>query len=49
MAAYMIPRYIEIHSALPRTPTAKVAKAELREAGVTEPTWDSVGATVPRR
>lgn len=37
---YMVPRYIEIVDALPRTPTNKVRKALLREAGVSKQTWD---------
>ena len=34
------PRYLEIVDALPKTPTAKVQKARLRERGVTAATWD---------
>jgi crotonobetaine/carnitine-CoA ligase len=49
MAAYMVPRYVEFLPALPRTSTAKIAKAELRAAGVSSTTWDSVGTTMPRR
>lgn len=42
------PRYIEIVDSLPRTPTAKVRKGELRQRGVTTGTWDRdrVRATV---
>jgi crotonobetaine/carnitine-CoA ligase len=39
----MIPRYIELVDALPRTPTDKVAKYRLRAAGdhgITPATWD---------
>ena len=39
-AHYMIPRYVRIVRELPKTPTAKVQKAELRAAGVTADTWD---------
>ena len=39
-AGYMIPRYVRIVPELPKTPTAKVQKAELRAAGVTPDTWD---------
>jgi crotonobetaine/carnitine-CoA ligase len=42
------PRFVEVVDALPRTPTAKVRKQELRNRGVTEATWDRVvGATLP--
>lgn len=37
---FMVPRYIEIVEALPRTPTNKVRKADLRNDGVTDATWD---------
>lgn len=37
---YMVPRYIEFMPALPRTPTNKVKKAELRQRGATSQTWD---------
>ena len=35
---YMVPRYIEFMPALPRTPTNKVKKAELRQRGATPKT-----------
>lgn len=41
---FMVPRYYEFVAALPLTPTQKVQKAELRDAGVTEGTWDCEGA-----
>ena len=34
------PRYIEIVEAIPKTPTEKVRKSELRRRGVTVDTWD---------
>jgi carnitine-CoA ligase len=37
---FMVPRYIEVLEALPKTPTEKIQKALLREAGVGEGTWD---------
>ncbi len=40
MARFMLPRYVEVVDALPKTPTEKVRKAELRSAGITEATWD---------
>jgi crotonobetaine/carnitine-CoA ligase len=36
----MVPRYVEFLSELPLTPTEKVEKYRLREAGVTPATWD---------
>ena len=40
MPHFMVPRYIRILEALPKTPSAKVQKAELRRQGVTADTWD---------
>ena len=37
---FMIPRYVEVLDALPKTPTEKVRKEVLRQAGVTPGTWD---------
>ncbi len=37
---FMVPRYIRIVDALPKTETAKVQKAELRVQGITADTWD---------
>jgi carnitine-CoA ligase len=39
-AAYMVPRYIEFVARLPKTPTEKVEKFRLRQAGITPGTWD---------
>ncbi len=47
---FMVPRYVEIVDELPRTPTDKVAKHELRAAGdrgITSTTWDRESADVP--
>ncbi|HTS93147.1 MAG TPA: AMP-binding protein [Stellaceae bacterium] len=46
MAYFMVPRYVEIASELPRTPTGKITKAELRKRGITEATWDRVRAGI---
>ncbi|MGY4471931.1 crotonobetaine/carnitine-CoA ligase [Bradyrhizobium sp. LB9.1b] len=43
---YMVPRYIEVLDALPRTPTNKVRKAALRETGVGPATWDRKAAGI---
>lgn len=38
---YIVPRYIEFYSDLPRTPTGKVQKFRLREQPISEATWDA--------
>ena len=40
LAYFMIPRYVRILAELPKTPSSKVLKAELRAAGITADTWD---------
>lgn len=40
MPYFMIPRFIEFRAELPRTPTMKVKKAELRAEGNNPGTWD---------
>jgi carnitine-CoA ligase len=44
MARFMVPRYVRIVEALPKTPTAKVEKARLRSEGITPDTWDREAA-----
>lgn len=46
LAYFMIPRYVRVLDELPRTPTQKVEKHRLREAGVTPETWDREHAGV---
>lgn len=41
---FMVPRYIEFREKLPRTPTEKIAKHELRRQGLTSASWDSLEA-----
>lgn len=41
---FMVPRYIEFLDSMPRTPTEKVMKGELRTRGVGKQTWDSRAA-----
>jgi crotonobetaine/carnitine-CoA ligase len=41
---FAVPRYIEFRSELPKTPTGRVQKQELRVQGRTAATWDSVEA-----
>ena len=40
MGRHMVPRYVDVVEVLPRTPTEKVEKAQLRQRGVTPTTWD---------
>jgi crotonobetaine/carnitine-CoA ligase len=40
MAHFMIPRFVRVVDALPRTPTAKIEKVKLRGEGLTADTWD---------
>jgi crotonobetaine/carnitine-CoA ligase len=44
--AFMIPRYVEVYDGLPKTPSEKIKKHELRDAGATPGTWDRVAAGV---
>jgi carnitine-CoA ligase len=41
MARHMVPRYVDVVEALPKTPTEKIEKYRLKELGVTERTWDA--------
>ena len=47
---FLVPRYIEIVTELPHTPTGRVQKYVVRRRGVTEATWDreAVGFVVER-
>jgi len=46
LAPFMIPRYLRFLDELPRTPTQKVEKQALRQAGVTADTWDREAAGI---
>ena len=46
MAYFAIPRYLEFVAELPKTPTNRIEKYRLREAGITEDTWDREKAGV---
>jgi crotonobetaine/carnitine-CoA ligase len=51
LPSFMVPRYIEFVGELPRTPTDKVAKHELRargDRGITPGTWDREAAPSTR-
>jgi crotonobetaine/carnitine-CoA ligase len=44
MPHFMVPRYFRILPELPRTPTNKVKKVEIRDEGITDDTWDREAA-----
>jgi crotonobetaine/carnitine-CoA ligase len=46
MAYFMVPRYVDIVAALPKTPTGKIQKYELRDQGLTSSTWDREAAGI---
>ncbi|MFZ4603646.1 MAG: AMP-binding enzyme, partial [Caulobacterales bacterium] len=46
MPKFALPRFVQVVSSLPQTPSGKVQKAKLREHGVRADTWD---ATPPQR
>jgi crotonobetaine/carnitine-CoA ligase len=46
MAHFMTPRFIRIEAELPKTPTNKIQKVELRKQGVTSGTWDREAAGI---
>lgn len=46
---HMVPRYVETLAALPRSPTNKIRKAELRASGVGGEVWDRKAAGVSLR
>src|SRR5690606_15790438 len=45
MPRFMVPRYIEFISELPRTPTGKIQKFQLRVRGTGPETWDTEEAS----
>ena len=46
LAHFMIPRYVRIGDALPKTPTEKVEKHRLRADGITAESWDREAAGI---
>jgi len=46
IAYFMIPRYLRLLDELPKTPTQKVEKRALRDAGITPETWDRVAVGI---
>jgi crotonobetaine/carnitine-CoA ligase len=49
MPYFAVPRYIDVRSELPKTPTAKVQKDLLRRDGLTATTWDGGRPVRPGR
>ncbi len=43
---FVLPRYIEFRTELPRSPVGRVLKRDLRNEGVTPTTWDAETAGV---
>lgn len=50
MPHFMVPRYFRPTEALPRTPTNKIRKVEIRDRGITDDAWDreAAGMTLKR-
>jgi crotonobetaine/carnitine-CoA ligase len=46
MPHYMVPRYVRVMDSLPRTPTNKIRKVDIRQQGVTADCWDRVAAGI---
>ena len=46
MTHFMVPRFVRVEATLPKTPTNKVQKVELRAEGVTAGTWDREAAGI---
>lgn len=40
MASFMVPRYVELRDALPKTATHRIRKSELKRQGIGPATWD---------
>jgi crotonobetaine/carnitine-CoA ligase len=49
MPHYMVPRYVRVMASLPKTPTNKIRKVEIRQQGVTADCWDRVAAGIDVR
>ena len=46
LAHFMVPRYVRLVEALPKTPTSKIEKHALRGEGLTADTWDREAAGI---
>jgi crotonobetaine/carnitine-CoA ligase len=40
MAYFMVPRYVDVVDDIPRTTTLRIQKAQMKNQGITERTWD---------
>ncbi len=49
MPHYMVPRYVRVMASLPKTPTNKIRKVEIREQGVTPDCMDRVASGIEVR
>lgn len=49
MPYFAVPRYVEFMEALPKTPTERIQKYLLKQAGITENTWDREKAGIQLR
>ena len=49
MAYFMVPRYLEFVAELPKTPTGKIQKFDLRRRGLSTATWDRESAGMSLR
>lgn len=43
---FAVPRFIEYRNSLPKTPTGRIQKFQLRDEGCTSETWDSIEAGI---
>jgi crotonobetaine/carnitine-CoA ligase len=46
MAHFAVPRYVDFVAELPKTPTNRIEKYKMRQAGITDTTWDREKAGV---
>jgi crotonobetaine/carnitine-CoA ligase len=46
MPYFAVPRYVEFMESLPKTPTERIEKYKLKQAGITPSTWDREKAGV---
>jgi crotonobetaine/carnitine-CoA ligase len=49
MPHYMVPRYVRVMDSLPKTPTNKIRKVEIREQGATPDCFDRVASGIEVR
>jgi crotonobetaine/carnitine-CoA ligase len=49
MPHFMVPRYVRVMASLPKTPTNKIRKVEIRQQGITADCWDRVAQGIEVR